>query len=362
LTSSARLGEKLKLAARRLSDAAGYVGVRFLVEERLSPSAQGFLITSTDDGVGATSELWSSEIAELVRRARRPVFIDDLTTDPRIPPRHRTFAKSRGVGPGLCAPMSSQGEVVGFISVAAGEGITLDARDARLVAAVGEQVTAIARLDTLVDTLQTSATRIGDARADTVIMLAAAAEAHDSTTGRHLTRVREASELLAIELGWSETDARALGLAAVLHDIGKIRVPDSILASPARLNGEEWVAMKQHTVWGAEFLRQRPGFELAAEVAFCHHEQWDGSGYPNGLAANEIPLAATVVSVADSLDAITSDRPYRPGKPLAWAVDEIEAWSGRQFNPAVVEALCRLHQSGKLDFLTTDSAEDRRAA
>jgi putative two-component system response regulator len=187
-------------------------------------------------------------------------------------------------------------------------------------------------------------------------MLAATAEAHDHTTGRHLHQVRAISEALALELGYEPEAAHNLGMAAVLHDIGKIRVADSILINPAQLSDEQWHAMKQHAAWGAELLMQREGFELAAEVARAHHERWDGTGYPEGLTGDRIPEAAAIVSVADSLDAMTSTRPYRAGRPLAWAVREIEANAGTQFSPRVVQALMRLHGRGAL----AEPCADRR--
>jgi putative nucleotidyltransferase with HDIG domain len=213
---------------------------------------------------------------------------------------------------------------------------------------VANQVTAIVRMAELVEDLQAASTRLSDSQAETVMLLAAAAEAHDQTTGRHLQRVRTISEALALELGHEAEDARALGLAATLHDIGKIRVPDGLLSSPAKLSDAEWVIMRQHTIWGAEFLGEREGFELAATVARCHHERWDGEGYPFGLAGEDIPEPAAIVSVADAFDAMTSDRPYRPRRTPAWAVREVQEGAGRQFSPRVVEALVRLHERGEL--------------
>jgi putative two-component system response regulator len=203
-------------------------------------------------------------------------------------------------------------------------------------------------MERLVGDLQDTSSHLQRARADTVVLLAASAEAHDASTGRHLQRVRAISEALAIELGYNADEAASLGLAAVLHDIGKIRVPDSILLSPAQLSDDEWAVMKLHTTWGAEFLRERPGFELASTIASSHHERWDGSGYPLGLAGEQIPEAATIVAVADSLDAMTHDRPYRVGRALEWAVEEVRAGSGTQFNPRVVDALGRHFDRGDL--------------
>jgi diguanylate cyclase (GGDEF)-like protein/putative nucleotidyltransferase with HDIG domain/PAS domain S-box-containing protein len=361
LTSSARLDEKLRLVARRIADGASYAAVRFKLDREVDDTGKRTVthLAGVDDP--ETGNL-SSEVTALVRRTKRPVFISDLATDPRLPSLQHTIAKRSGLGPGLIVPLITQDAVVGFLSVASSPGSPLDARDARFLAAVAEQVMAIARMEALVGDLETSASRLQDARADTVMMLAAAAEAHDATTGRHLARVRTITELLARELGMPDADVNALGLAATLHDIGKIRVPESILMSPARLNGEEWTVMKQHTQWGAEFLRQRSGFELAAVIAQHHHERWDGFGYPGRLVGKAIPEPAAIVTVADSLDAITNNRPYRLGRPLHWAIGEIVRCSGQQFSPRVVEALLRLYRNRALDFLTTESDDVARAA
>jgi putative two-component system response regulator len=203
-------------------------------------------------------------------------------------------------------------------------------------------------METLVDDLQAATGRLEDARTDTMVLLAAAAEAHEQSTGAHLHRVQELSEHLARALGYDDASAEAVGQAAILHDIGKVRVPERILQSPARLDGTEWAIMKQHTTWGAEFLAQRPGFEMAAVVAACHHERWDGTGYPRGLSETQIPEVAQIVTVADSFDAITSDRPYRGAHSAAWAVEEITRCAGTQFSPRVVEALRGLYERGDL--------------
>jgi putative two-component system response regulator len=194
------------------------------------------------------------------------------------------------------------------------------------------------------------------------MLLAAAAEAHDRTTGKHLRNVRTISERLARGMGWDEGGANELGLAAVLHDIGKIRVADSVLANTGRLAPEEWELMKQHAVWGEEFLAGRPGFVLAATIARSHHERWDGEGYPDGLSDGRIPEAAAIVAVADSFDAMTSDRPYRPRRSVAAAMRELVACSGKQFSPEVVQAMMRLSKRGMLPHLDRHAPEDAAAA
>jgi putative nucleotidyltransferase with HDIG domain len=237
-----------------------------------------------------------------------------------------------------------QNKLIGHLAVASKREAAFGPRDAQFLMAVATQVTAIVRMATLVEELQSTSGRLEEAHTETIMLLAAAAEAHDHATGHHLQNVRAIAEALARELGYSEEKARELGLAGVLHDIGKVRVPDSLLASTGTLPGEEWELMKHHTTWGAEFLAGRPGFELAATIARSHHEHWDGSGYPDGLAGEDIPEAATIVAVADAFDAITSDRPYRPRRSVTAAMQEIMACSGKQFSPKVVQALVRLYK------------------
>jgi len=197
--------------------------------------------------------------------------------------------------------------------------------------------------------LQAAAEQARLAHADAVMMLAASAEAHDHSTGLHLRNVQALTEALARELGHSEESAGEIGLAAILHDIGKIRVPKAILLSPDQLSPTEWAVVKQHTIWGAEFLSGRPAFELAATVARHHHERWDGEGYPEALTGDDIPEEATIVAVADAFDAMTHDRPYRPALAVEEAISRIVAGSGKQFSPKVVSALQRMHHQGHVD-------------
>ncbi len=134
-----------------------------------------------------------------------------------------------------------------------------------------------------------------------------------------------------------------------------------MLSSTGQLADAEWELMKRHTIWGEEFLAARPGFELAVAIARSHHERWDGEGYPDGLAGDEIPEAAAIVAVADSFDAMTSERPYMRARSVASAVQEVVASSGKQFSPRVVAALQRLYQRPALPFVRAE-APDREAA
>jgi HD-GYP domain-containing protein (c-di-GMP phosphodiesterase class II) len=135
---------------------------------------------------------------------------------------------------------------------------------------------------------------------------------------------------------------KALEFGSLLHDIGKIGVPDAILRKPAKLTDDEWVLMREHPMHGQQILRGIEFLEGAARVVAQHHEKWDGSGYPLGLRTTEIDICARIFSVADAFDAMTSDRVYRRGKSYEAAAQELDDWSGRQFDPAIVEAFHRV--------------------
>src|SRR5215210_2983667 len=176
----------------------------------------------------------------------------------------------------------------------------------------------------------------------TLKALVAALETRDSETHGHSERVVNFSLRLGQELGLSAEQMRSLEFGSLLHDIGKIGVPDAILRKPAKLTEEEWVLMREHPLHGQKILVGIEFLEGAAKVVAQHHEKWDGTGYPMGLRGAQIDLNARIFAVADAFDAITSDRVYRAGRSYDEALAELDAYSGRQFDPRVVEAFRRV--------------------
>jgi response regulator RpfG family c-di-GMP phosphodiesterase len=174
--------------------------------------------------------------------------------------------------------------------------------------------------------------------------LVQALETRDFETHGHSERVVTFSLRLGHELGLSKEDLRDLELGALLHDIGKIGVPDAILRKPAKLNDEEWVKMKLHPLHGQKILRNIPFLGGAARLVEQHHEKWDGSGYPHGLRGEDIDLNARIFQVVDAFDAMTSDRVYRRGTTYEEAWKELERCAGTQFDPFVVEAFRQIPQ------------------
>jgi ribonuclease P protein subunit RPR2 len=172
----------------------------------------------------------------------------------------------------------------------------------------------------------------------TVRALSNAVEARDAYTGKHAERVAAYGIEIARALGLPRPEAPELEFGFLLHDIGKLAIPDAILYKPGELTGEERALMARHPVIGAEIVGEIEFLSQAACVVRSHHERWDGSGYPDGLAGEEIPLAARVFAVADVLDAVTSDRPYRPASSLSEAREMISAEAGSHFDPQVVDA------------------------
>jgi putative two-component system response regulator len=183
--------------------------------------------------------------------------------------------------------------------------------------------------------------QLDTAQRDTIARLALAAEFRDDETGRHTQRVGALSELLARAMGWGDADTALLRLAAPLHDVGKIGIPDAILLKCGLLTARERKIMEQHTTIGAKILSGgRSSFiQLAEKVALSHHERWDGQGYPERRSGASIPSAARIVAVADFFDATMHDRVYRKAWPMDQVLAAIAAMSGSAFDPAVAE-LC----------------------
>jgi len=176
---------------------------------------------------------------------------------------------------------------------------------------------------------------------ETLLVMARAAEFRDSQTGSHLTRMAEYSRLIARNLNLNEDLVEKIYLAAPMHDVGKIGIPDHILHKPAKLDPDEWTEMKRHTQYGYDILgkARTPVLRLGGEIALCHHEAWNGSGYPRGINGEAIPISARIVSVADIFVALTTKSPYKEAWTMAAALDELNKLSGQTLDPACVQGL-----------------------
>ena len=185
-----------------------------------------------------------------------------------------------------------------------------------------------------------STEELNETRMSVIYCLGHAAEYRDNETGRHVIRMAKYSEVLAREIGLPEAICDMICTAAPMHDIGKIGIADNILRKPGKLTAEEWSQMRQHPRIGYDIIGIHPSplLQMAATIAYTHHEKWDGSGYPRGLKGKEIPLEGRIVAIADVFDALTTARPYKNAWSIESAVEFLQSQSGQHFDPELVES------------------------
>jgi putative nucleotidyltransferase with HDIG domain len=196
----------------------------------------------------------------------------------------------------------------------------------------------------------------------TLEALGDALDLKDAETEGHSKRVTAFTIAMAKHMGLSDKDIRVIARGAFLHDIGKMAIPDAILRKPGALTPDEIAIMREHCYRGYQMLKKIPFLSEASDIVYAHQEKYDGSGYPRGLKGEEIPLGARIFSVADTLDAITSDRPYRPAQSLPAAREEIKKFSGRQFDPEVVRVFLSMAENIWGDLRTQINSQSYRFA
>lgn len=181
--------------------------------------------------------------------------------------------------------------------------------------------------------------KLTNTRLQVVQRLGRAAEYRDEETGNHILRMSHISALIAKGLGWNKADCALLLTASPMHDIGKIGIPDAILLKPGRFDADEWTIMQTHAMIGAELLTGDDSelLQMAHSIALTHHEKWDGSGYPNGLSGENIPLVGRITALADVFDALTSERPYKKAWSVEDSVNLIKESRGSHFDPQLVD-------------------------
>jgi putative nucleotidyltransferase with HDIG domain len=203
-----------------------------------------------------------------------------------------------------------------------------------------------ANLESLVeartDQLQTAMANLERSHDITLEALGDALDLKDKETEGHSRRVTAFAIAIARAMGLAGDQIRTIARGAFLHDIGKLTVPDAILNKPGKLTADEMATMRQHCYKGYQIVKKIPFLQDTCDIIYSHQERWDGTGYPRGLMGQEIPLGARLVAVANTVDAITSDRPYRSARSLQAAREEIEEWAGRQFDPEVVKVFLEM--------------------
>ena len=271
---------------------------------------------------------------------RQLLKVPDLRAEPSGLGKSSLFLKENFVGY-VGIPLIAKGQVKGVLELFQREPFELNSdQQAFLEATAGQAGIAIDNAE-LFDHLQTSIADLKVAYDSTLEGWASALELRDKETEGHTRRVTEQTRRLAQALGVKDDDMLHIYRGALLHDIGKIGVPDGIVLKPGSLTEQEWEIMRKHPIYAYNMLSPIGYLREALNIPYCHHERWDGTGYPRGLKGEEIPLAARIFSVVDVWDALTSDRPYRK----AWTQEQAKAYlleqAGRQFDPKVVKIFFR---------------------
>jgi len=296
-----------------------------------------------EQGVGTQSEVVYS---------RRPLIINDLqarrveTQDFSSPgPETQNLAGLRGSAraqSGLYAPMLGHDQVIGVIQVQAVLSNQFTPEDAEVISLVANTAAVAIENARLLADLQRSNLGLVQAYDATLEGWSRALDLRDHETDRHTQRVAEGAVALAHALGINDGALANVQRGALLHDIGKMGIPDNILFKPGPLDPGEMEIMRRHPQYAYDMLQPTEYLRPALEIPYCHHEKWDGSGYPRGLKGEEIPLGARIFAVIDVWDALRSDRPYRRAWSEEAALEYIRSQAGQHFDPAIVEAFFRM--------------------
>jgi len=309
------------------------IGLCNLGENNLiSTVDSGLIITSSEErvviqaGTGRFSDIANDqELQQIVQLCSESILAGKVSE--QLPPNMMPIS------------LKVQEETMGFVCLENAH--YLAEADHRLIGIMANQcASALKNLSLYVD--------LKEANRQALYMLAVAAEYKDKDTGDHINRLANYTTQIARELGLSKEESESYGQASMLHDIGKVGIPDAILKKPGKLTEEEFQVIKTHSQLGAEILGKNKWFTLAYHIAYGHHERWDGRGYPRGISGEQIHLGARIVAVADVFDALTHIRCYKEAWSMDKAIAEIEQNSSKQFDPSVVQTLIRLYQREEL--------------
>ncbi len=274
-----------------------------------------------------------------------PIVLNDLVTAISLHEDCRAFLESEGIRTYIGIPLVAKGQTKGVLELFFRTPTRLTAEQIDFLTHLGRHAAIALDNAQLVESLQKSTNELRAAYEATIEGWARALELRDQETEGHAQRVAALTIALARRLGVPEERLPHIRRGALLHDIGKMGVPDHILKKPGPLDEHEWEIMRQHPLWAYDMLKDIPYLQPALAIPLFHHERWDGSGYPSGLAGTAIPLAARIFAVVDVYDALTSDRPYRPAWSKEKALAYLEEQKGKLFDPRVVEAFIELISS-----------------
>lgn len=278
----------------------------------------------SDSEIMADLHNFINEVAE----QRRLLVVTDTAA-------HPAFERQEWRGAIVGLPLSVADQMHGVMTVIFDTPHRFDDTELRVLSLLGDQAAIALENARLYRDME-------EAYLETVLALARAMDARDSYTADHSQRLAAWAEAIAQSIGCMKEDIQAIRWAALLHDIGKIGIPDQILRKPGPLTDEEWELMREHPSIGAEIIKPVRRLSRVVPLVLSHQEKWDGSGYPNQLSGDQIPIGARILAVVDAFGAITDDRVYRPARSSSEALDELEKCSGSQFDPKIVEVMLQL--------------------
>ena len=300
---------------------------------------RGFVTDGARDGAMLSLE---NVLAGEALQTRQQQFVKILSEDSRISEACQQVIQKEKFVTYLALPLIAKGEVKGVLELFSRKESGLETEWLRFIESLATDAAMAIDHAELFNNLQRSNEELKAAYDETIRGWSNALEMRDKETQGHSERVVELTTQLAQHLGVWEGDLPSMRRGAILHDIGKMGVPDSILLKPRPLSPEEWETMSKHPEFAYRMLSAIPFLQDSLDIPYCHHERWDGSGYPRGLKGEEIPLAARIFSVVDVWDALVSDRPYRDAWSLEKAYEYIKSNSGYLFDPHVVEAFLKM--------------------
>ncbi|MBE0698944.1 MAG: HD domain-containing protein, partial [Anaerolineaceae bacterium] len=273
--------------------------------------------------------------------ARRIVNIPDLNDNPKSFVQKTVFLAD-GFTSYLGIPLIAKGEVLGVLEILRRVGKEINLEWMEFIESMASQVAVAIHNSEMFETLQRTNHDVVQAYDATIGSWARAMETRGIEDRGHMERVVWWATALGREMGIPESDLVHLRRGAVLHDIGKLALPDNILLKPGVLTGEELIVIRKHPVYAYEWLSSVIYLHPAIDIPYCHHESWDGQGYPRGLKGLQISLSARIFALVDSWDALRTDKPYRRAWPREKAVEYIREMSGIRYDPQVVEAFSKL--------------------
>jgi HD-GYP domain-containing protein (c-di-GMP phosphodiesterase class II) len=313
------------------------------------------VVVRTKDGKASGEVKLSRTVVNDVLEKGISIFTDDALADDRyVGGESIVRQRIRSV---MCAPMRTTDQILGVLYVDSMMAREFSEAELELLAAVGNQAGIALHRARLMEEVE----RLFF---DVMKAIASLIDAKDGYTHKHSERVAAFGVRLARHLGFDADSRAVVELSGLLHDVGKIGVPDAILNKPGKLTDEEFAQMRLHPVHGARILSQIQSEKVVNILpgVKCHHERWDGKGYPDGLKGEEIPMLGRVLGVADFLDALTSDRSYRKGLPLEEALNMVKDLEAKAFDPAVVKAAVELHERGELALPATPNPDVTKVA